>query len=211
MASRSIKKPSSVFTSSPRAANGRTDSSLGSPSSSAGLIEQNRGEEVEVLERAGPDNPSAESAIEFYNHRKEPYGIFSNFYPAEIHLDGRRWDTTEHYFQAKKFLDEKNMEMIRTQPSPGKAASAGRRRDLPLRNDWERVKDDVMKEAVYAKFSQHVELRKRLLQTGQRELVEHTTRDAYWGDGGHGGGKNMLGKILMATRDRLRREENPKN
>jgi predicted NAD-dependent protein-ADP-ribosyltransferase YbiA (DUF1768 family) len=36
--------------------------------------------------------------------------------------------------------------------------------------------------------------------------VEHTERDAYWGDGGDESGKNMLGQILMEVREELRRE-----
>lgn len=46
-----------------------------------------------------------------------------------------------------------------------------------------------MRDAVMAKFTQHDELREMLLATGEAELVEHTTNDAYWGDGGDGSGK----------------------
>jgi len=53
------------------------------------------------------------------------------------------------------------------------------------------------------KFTQHQELKKRLLATGTARLVEHTENDSYWGDGGDGSGKNMLGKILMDVRQRL--------
>jgi ribA/ribD-fused uncharacterized protein len=73
-----------------------------------------------------------------------------------------------------------------------------------LRPDWEEVKDDVMREAVLAKFIQHPEIREVLLGTGNALLVEHTKNDSYWGDGGHGHGKNMLGIILMEVRERLR-------
>jgi N-glycosidase YbiA len=57
---------------------------------------------------------------------------------------------------------------------------------------------------VRAKFRQHDELRELLLSTGDEEIVEHTTNDAYWADGGDGGGLNMLGKILMEIRAELR-------
>ena len=85
-----------------------------------------------------------------------------------------------------------------------RAAELGRERHRPLRPDWEAVKDDVMRVAVRAKFTQHEELRELLLSTGDEALVEHTTNDAYWGDGGDGSGKNMLGKILMEVRAELR-------
>ena len=60
----------------------------------------------------------------------------------------------------------------------------------------------MMYVALYAKFTQHGEL-KRLLGTGDRLLVEHTERDRYWGDGGDGRGGNHLGKLLMKLRKEL--------
>jgi ribA/ribD-fused uncharacterized protein len=61
-----------------------------------------------------------------------------------------------------------------------------------------------MYDAVYAKFSQHKELKKLLLDTGDSTIVEHTKNDAYWGDGGDGSGRNQLGKTLMKVREDLR-------
>ena len=61
--------------------------------------------------------------------------------------------------------------------------------------------------ALYAKFTQHERLTKMLLDTGDRKLVEHTTRDSYWGDGGDGSGQNRLGKLLMKLREELRKLE----
>jgi ribA/ribD-fused uncharacterized protein len=85
------------------------------------------------------------------------------------------------------------------------AARMGRDRKRPLRRDWESVKVQIMREAVLAKFSQHEELTQILLSTGEAKIVEHTENDSYWGDGGDGGGKNMLGIILMEVRRELRR------
>jgi ribA/ribD-fused uncharacterized protein len=84
------------------------------------------------------------------------------------------------------------------------AARMGRDRGKPMRADWEAVKDDIMREAVRAKFQQHTELREILLATGDARIVEHTQNDSYWGDGGDGSGKNMLGRILMEVREQLR-------
>ncbi|WP_257042091.1 NADAR family protein [Streptomyces sp. TLI_55] len=75
-----------------------------------------------------------------------------------------------------------------------------------LRRDWERVKDDVMRRAVATKFRAHDDIRQILLSTDDEEIVEDTTTDHYWGQGRSGNGKNMLGKILMRTRSRLRTE-----
>jgi len=59
---------------------------------------------------------------------------------------------------------------------------------------------------VRARFSQHEDLKRLLLDTGDAKLVEHTTNDDYWGDGGDGSGKNMLGRLLMEVREELRKE-----
>ena len=142
-------------------------------------------------------------SILFYSPN-EPFGYLSNFFPSSIKLNGKTWKTTEHYFQAQKFAGTKWESEIRMANSPGIAAREGRRRDLPLRRYWESVKDNIMREAIWAKFSQHEELRNKLLATGDAELVEHTYKDKYWADGGDGSGKNMLGRILMEIRDRIK-------
>ena len=54
--------------------------------------------------------------------------------------------------------------------------------------------------ALRAKFEQHAALRELLLGTGDAQLVEHTTNDHYWADGGDGSGRNMLGELLMRVR-----------
>src|SRR5215217_3566976 len=142
-------------------------------------------------------------AIHFYSVADE-FGDFSNFAPFPIRLDGKLWPTSEHYFQAQKFPDATYREAIRKAKSPMIAARRGRDRKKKLRRDWESVKVSVMTEAVRAKFTQHDELRDLLLSTGDVTLVEHTVNDAYWGDGGDGSGRNMLGQVLMRVRAELR-------
>lgn len=131
---------------------------------------------------------------------------FSNFSAHAIVLDGKTWPTTEHYFQAQKFAGTEHAEQIRLAAGPGLAAQMGRNPRRPLRPDWEAVKDDVMRTALRAKFRQHAALRAELLATGEAGLVDHSLSDLYWGDGGDGSGKNMLGQLLMEVRAELRRE-----
>lgn len=141
--------------------------------------------------------------IEFYSVVDE-HGFLSNFADAPLKLKGRWWPTSEHYFQAQKFAGTQHEALIRKAKTPSVAAQMGRDRRRPLRKDWESVKDNVMRDAVRAKFSQHTDLREALLATGNAVLVEHTDRDDYWGDGGDGSGRNMLGRILMGVRAELR-------
>ncbi len=144
--------------------------------------------------------------IRFYRV-SEDYGCFSNFAPYPIKLKGKEWPTSEHYFQAQKFVGSEHEEAIRLAKSPTIAARMGRSRKRPLRPDWEEVKDDVMREAVLAKFTQHSKIRRILIDTGDARLVEHTARDSYWGDGGDGHGQNRLGQILMELRAKLAEAE----
>lgn len=145
--------------------------------------------------------------INFYTTTGE-HGCFSNFSRHPVKLKGKVWSTSEHYFQAQKFAGTEHEEKMRHIVKPMDVARAGRDRSLPLRKDWDHVKDDVMREAVYAKFTQNEECKKVLLSTGDAKLVEHTENDSYWADGGDGSGKNMLGIILMEIRERIRKEEN---
>ena len=139
------------------------------------------------------------SEIKFYSTQDE-FGEFSNFAHFPIKLDGKMWPTTEHYFQAQKFTDMHYQEKIRKEKSPMVAARLGRDRKQKLRKDWESVKNNVMKKALTAKFTQHKDLKILLLSTGDAKLIEHTENDAYWGDGGDGHGKNWLGLLLMQIR-----------
>ena len=127
----------------------------------------------------------------------------SQISPYPFELKGKVWPTSEHYFQAQKFAGTDHEEAVRLAKSPMVAARMGRSRERPLRADWEAVKDDIMREALRAKFTQHPALKSLLLKTGDTELVEHTANDSYWGDGGNGTGGNRLGQLLMELRDQL--------
>lgn len=143
--------------------------------------------------------------IYFYSVTKIPYGVFSNFSRHGFELDGHSYKTSEHYFQAMKFIHSLvDMEAVRRASTPKQAAAIGRDRNRPLRPDWEAVKDDVMRQAVLAKFQTHADIRAILLGTGDEELIENAPSDYYWGIGADGSGKNMLGRILMETRVLLR-------
>lgn len=169
------------------------------------------------------------NTIHFYKQKEVPYGVFGNFPFFEIEIDGVKWNSTEIYFQAKKFAGTEHEELVRAAETSKIAAEMGRDRSRPLRADWDsdidvstipdweqlaplwekfvgrpmRVKDYVMFVAVRAKFTQHILLQDLLLGTDNATLVEHTEKDSYWGDGGDGSGQNMLGKTLMILRELL--------
>lgn len=147
-------------------------------------------------------HPAEPARICFSGLRAE-YGYLSNFWPAPITLKGVVWPTSEHYFQAQKFAGTAHEEAIRQTPSPMIAARMGRSRARPLRPDWDDVKEQIMFEALRAKFGQHADLAALLRATGDALLIERSARDAYWADGGDGHGLNRLGALLMRLRDEL--------
>jgi N-glycosidase YbiA len=160
--------------------------------------------------------------ILFYD-QKAKYGEFSNFYHIDIEYKGIKYLNSETYFQAEKFkgskstIDDCNYALIiEEQNTPNKAAVLARQKppnqpyawakelkliidqhpNATIRADWENIKDLVMRRIVYIKFTL---IKNKLLETKDKKLVEHTTKDAYWGDG-YGNGLNKLGKILEETR-----------
>lgn len=140
--------------------------------------------------------------IKFYSPRND-YGCFSNFSPHAVKMNNKTYQTSEHYFQSQKYVGTPIETKIKDCKTPGDAARMGRDRKhpVPLRRDWEKVKDNVMRAVILAKFTQHKDLMKVLLDTNDAHLIEDTTSDYYWGCGTNGTGKNMLGKILMETRE----------
>lgn len=136
----------------------------------------------------------------------EEYAFLSNFYDSPIEKDGITYPTNEHFFQAMKTLDEKERKAIAAAETPGKAKRMGRR--VNLREDWEAVKVDVMREGLLLKFTTYFELAQKLIATGDAMLVEgNWWNDTFWGVC-NGVGCNTLGKLLMQLREELKSNEN---
>jgi N-glycosidase YbiA len=146
--------------------------------------------------------------IKFYS-TTDDYAFLSNFSPHGFVLDDAYWPTVEHYFQAMKFpSDPAYQEKIRTARSPKTAKALGRTREVPIRADWNALRDDVMRRAVAAKFATHTALANALKETGTEPLVENAPSDYYWGCGKTETGQNRLGEILMETRASYETDEN---
>lgn len=131
-----------------------------------------------------------------------PNDFLSNFHPSPIVLEGIRYPTVEHAFQAFKTLDVTKRREIAMLRSPGAAKRAGRR--LALRPDWEQVKTGVMLACLREKYRIGV-FGALLLETGESELIEaNTWGDRVWGvDRATGTGENRLGRLLMQVRGEL--------
>lgn len=125
----------------------------------------------------------------------------SNFWESPCEFEGTRYPSSEHAYQAAKFLSPVDRRAFRT-GTPGQAKRRGR--GGALRQDWERVKLDVMLSCLRSKFTLSADLRRRLLATGDAKLVEgNTWGDRFWGVC-RGQGANHLGRLLMQVREEIR-------
>jgi hypothetical protein len=129
------------------------------------------------------------------------YRWLSNFWPAPVSHDGIRYASVEHAYQAAKTLDFAKRWEISQVDSPSEVKRIGKA--LPLRPDWEQAKFLIMRELLVQKFVRYPDLRKKLLATGDAELVENNLwGDKIWGVC-RGVGENHLGRLLMAIRKEL--------
>ncbi len=137
------------------------------------------------------------------------YYFLSNFYEAPVTYNDVTYQNNEAAFQAQKtfgaWLRDKSLHIPSADEirffdlNPAQAKHLGRR--IELRSDWEYVKVDLMRDIVRAKFTQNKDLRDKLLETGDAQLIEgNTWGDRTWGQV-NGSGKNLLGQILMDVRD----------
>ena len=138
-----------------------------------------------------------------------PHRFLSNFYPCRVGVYwlGTLFPSTEHAYQAAKFPKVYHKEFVDI--TAGRSKKLAReivKADSSLYDDemWCRVKDTVMSQLVFQKFTNNQDLKEMLLSTGEKRLEEtNSWGDVYWGVC-KGTGKNKLGKILMATRNYIR-------
>jgi len=144
------------------------------------------------------------TTVPFYSTRG-PYGCFSNFSRHPVTIDKVVFQSSEHFYQSKKVRDQVEARHIARASTPTEAKKRGS--ECKLREDWDQIKEDVMREVLRAKFTQHSDIRGVLIGTGTKRLVEASPTDAYWGEGKDGNGKNRLGELLMELRQELSTEK----
>lgn len=128
---------------------------------------------------------------------KGEHGFLSNFYEASIYVDGKRYRTVEHAYQAHKSLNEETKRLIRESATPTIAKRLGRA--VMLRPDWEEVRIELMRTFIKKKFDNPF-LAPLLVVTNDEELVnDNSWNDTFWGVC-RGVGLNWLGRILEDER-----------
>lgn len=191
--------------------------------------EEKEEEEVKIVEKTEKkvtlkkkkEEEPKESNILFFFSKEPENKEFSSFYDTVFKLDDVEYKSAEHAFQAikaKTFGDEEHFKKILKAKSAQSAKSFGRKVEKFDDKIWNEKKEDVMRQILRAKFSQNPEIRKKLLDTGDKILAEANPRDNYWGIGTSSTtsiaknpskwkGENKLGKLLMELREELRAED----
>ena len=149
--------------------------------------------------------------IEFYS-KDLPFFWLNNASPHPVVVDGVRYPTAEHLFQAQKFIDHRPdiANKIRKTSNPVDAVHIARTYAKEVRFDWIKggVNVATMRMVLLTKFLQHTDLRLALLETGDAEIVHASPNDAFWGSAACanavGRGRNVMGRTIMQTRELLR-------
>jgi len=145
-----------------------------------------------------------EERVCFY---EQDFYVLSNFSSFQVEIAGRLFPTSEHAYHWFKFAEHPHIqyEILATRSAHDAFKVAAKHKALRLPN-WDDIKVTVMKEIILAKAQQHEYVMRKLLATGDRELVENSWRDDVWGWGPNKDGQNLLGKCWMELRDTLRKQ-----
>jgi len=134
----------------------------------------------------------------FYEHEFYPFSNFSSF---KIFWNGFDFMTSEHAYHCEKFPAYPAIQyQIKNARSAHGAFKLAQEYKEKRRADWDEVKIGIMKKILHAKVTQHPYVQKKLIDSGNRELIEDSWRDDFWGWGPNKDGKNQLGKLWMEVR-----------
>lgn len=145
----------------------------------------------------------------FFHSPIMPTSWLGNYSGYPIEVDGYRWNTAEHYFQANKFPGGPLSGQVSRCASPDEAKRLAWKHQSEVRSDWNDCRESIMRKALHAKFNQYSELRAALVSTHPRELVERSPADHYWGRSVDGKGMNKLGFLLTQLRNEFTRYKSP--
>ncbi|KAI0638657.1 hypothetical protein C8Q77DRAFT_1154272 [Trametes polyzona] len=154
-----------------------------------------------------PAPPTRPQLFRFYKDDAHFAGLLHTA-PYRVHYNHKSYPTVVHLIEALRFRPEhpEEAEAVRRCGTPEEAQAYSASRRFRWRRDLKQVMDDLMDEAMYAKFIQHERLRALLFETGDGEIEYVNPDDLYWGTGEDFRGMNQLGLSLRRVRDRLRAE-----
>jgi len=146
-------------------------------------------------------NKETDEAVFFYTPLHYSLDNFSAF---RITIWNKDFATSEHAYQWKKFHEKYPdiAQEIFDAPSPNQVKNISDQHKDKVPESFVQNKQEIMKEILLAKIDQHEKVRRVLIETGSKTIVENSPTDMYWGIA-DGTGENVLGKIWMDIRDGL--------
>ncbi len=132
---------------------------------------------------------------------------FSNFSSFSVTWQGRHWPTSEYAYQAAHFFETAPdlVKKIHQANSAHEAYKIAKTNADKARENWNEIKVEIMEDIVRHKLEQNPYIKHKLLQTGDRRIIEDSPKDDFWGWGSDRDGINELGKIWMKLREELRK------
>ncbi len=146
-----------------------------------------------------------------FRFTRAAWGEFSNFAPLAAPIAAGPWtfSTSEHLYQAAKFGAAPAVQRrIAGAPTAREAAAIGRGERAGLDPRWNEQRVNVMRWVLRMKREANAAaIDAALARSGERAIVEVSTRDPWWGarpDGDRYRGANVLGRLWMELRQQLR-------
>jgi len=159
---------------------------------------------MSVKDDGGPDLHKLDTDTQVFFYEQDFY-VLSNFSSFQVEWNGWVFPTSEHAYHWSRFpVGTDARQQVRLAKSAHDAFRFAQANKAMQVNDWDNIKVMVMRAILRAKADQHEYVRRKLLATGDRELIEDSWRDDFWGWGENRDGKNMLGKLWMEVRAELR-------
>lgn len=149
-----------------------------------------------------PDNYLNQEDFNSVRFFSSPYDVLNNWGANRVKVWGKNFTSAEHAYQYKKFetTSPEVAESIFRAPSPWATYQIARQSGSLARKDWHTIKLSIMEEIIRAKAQQNDDVREQLMKTGNREIIENSPWDEFWGCGKSGKGLNHLGKLWMKVR-----------
>jgi len=152
-----------------------------------------------------------------FHGENEENGYLSNWYMSDFTVDGIKFSSMEQFMMYRKAVCFHDKEIAARILATGDVANIKALGRLVAGYDdhlWSGVRQIVVYEGLYAKFSQNEELEEKLIATGDALLVECAVKDTIWGiglsikdparfDKTQWKGQNLLGYTLMMVREKL--------
>ena len=145
-----------------------------------------------------PHGLDTEKEVFFYEQEFYPLSNFSAF---SLIWKNHHFATSEQAYHWEKFPGNEILQReIQHAISAHEAFRIAQSNKELVRKDWESIKVEIMAAILRAKVKRHEYVRRKLLETGEREIIENSWRDDFWGWGPNKNGMNILGKLWMQIR-----------